>query len=120
MPVSKKSYRIREKLSKIAAIISEKKANDIVILDVRNLSGLCDYFIICSGSSTRHARAIYEETVRACKKNQIEIQHCEDDALGEWILVDFFDVVLHIFFSQTRPFYNLEYLWSRAKKVPLK
>ncbi len=118
MRAAKRSNKTRDKLSKIAAIIREKKAEDVVILDVRNLSGLCDYFIICSASSTRQVRAIYEETTRACKKNNIEIQHCEDDTLGQWILVDFFDVVLHIFFAQTRPFYNLEYLWSQAKKFP--
>ncbi|MBU1112762.1 MAG: ribosome silencing factor [Candidatus Omnitrophica bacterium] len=119
MATLKKPPKLKGKLSLISAIIAEKKAQNIAILDVRSLSGLCDYFIICSGDSTTQVRAIYQETVRACRKKKIDIQHCEDDFSGQWILVDFFDIVLHIFFAEAREFYNLEYLWSQAKKVPL-
>lgn len=102
---------------KIADIITAKKAKDIVILDVKKVSGICDYFVICSGDSATQVKAIYEEVRRVCKKNKIKIRSFEADQLSHWILVDFFDVILHIFLDETRKFYNLEYLWSAAKKI---
>jgi len=91
----------------------------VVVLDVRNCSGICDYFIICCGESTPQVKAISQEVIRACKKSKIKPQHFEDDQSLRWVLVDFFDVILHVFLKQARDFYNLEYLWSQAKRIPL-
>ena len=102
---------------KLVEFILAKKAKDIVVLDVRGVSDLCDYFVICSGDSATQVRAIYQEVARLSRENKIDIQHYEDDKLSRWILVDFFDVILHIFVSEARNFYNLEYLWNAAKKV---
>jgi len=113
----KKSLTSRQKALKIAEFIKVKKAKDIVILDIKKISGLCDYFIICSGESSRQVKAIEEAVIKESKKNNIGIQHCEADELSQWVLVDFFDIILHIFLEETRNFYNLEYLWSSAKKV---
>jgi ribosome-associated protein len=110
----------KQKALKIAEFISAKKAKDITVLDVRKLSGLCDYFVICSGDSGRQVQAIYEDIRRSCKKSNIEIRHYEDDESSRWILVDFFDVILHIFLEEARGFYNLEHLWRLARKVRLK
>jgi len=90
-----------------------------LILDLRNLSGFCDYFIICSGESQRQVRAIYEEVLESCKKEKIEIHHKEEDNESQWLLIDFFEVVLHIFLEEKRKFYNIEHLWREAKKVRL-
>jgi len=88
-----------------------------VILDVSKFFSLYDYFVICSAETGRQVRAIYEEVEKSCKENHIDIHHCEDDHACRWILVDLFDVLLHIFVDEARDFYNLEYLWRDAKKV---
>lgn len=100
--------------------IREKKAIDPVVLDVHAHSGLCDYFIICSGETARQVEAIYEEVAKQCKRSKIEISHAERDAASHWLLVDFFDVILHIFVVPAREFYNLEYLWNQAEKARIK
>jgi len=87
---------------------------------MRKVSNLCDYFIICSGESSRQVKAICEETTKMCKKNKIEIQHQERDELSQWILIDLFDIMLHVFLDEARKFYNLEHLWHEAKKVDTK
>ncbi len=87
------------------------------MLDVRKISGICDYFVICSGNSTRQVKAISADVLRKSKKDKIRVKHCEDDNEGLWILIDFFDVILHIFLDETRKLYDLEYLWSSAKKI---
>ena len=93
---------------------------DIVILDVGKISGLCDYFVICSGESGRQVKAIYEEAARQCKNNKIKVHHHESDEDFSWIFVDFFDVILHVFSDEARKFYDLEHLWREAKKVKAK
>jgi ribosome-associated protein len=104
----------------IVDFISAKKAKDIVVLDLGKISGLCDYFIICSAESDRQVKAIYEEVAKRCKKSGIRISHAENDESGKWVLVDFFDIILHIFVEEARKFYNLEYLWSESRKIKLK
>ena len=112
-----KPLKTKDKALKIAEFTLGKKAQDITILDIKNLSGICDYFIICSGDSGRQVRAIYEGVAKECKKNKIIIKSYESDEAESWILVDFFDIILHIFSQSTREFYDLEYLWSKAKKI---
>lgn len=99
--------------------ILARKAKDIVVLDVGNRSGFCDYFVICSAESSRQVDAIHQETVKLCRKDKIEVRSHQDDESSRWILVDLFDVILHIFLEEAREFYNLEYLWNTAKKVRL-
>ena len=108
----RKASSTRQKALKIADIALAKQARDVAILDVRKVSSICDYFVICSGESQRQVKAIHEEVIKSCKKNEIRIQHSEKDEAARWILVDFFDVILHIFFEEARSFYNLEYLWN--------
>ncbi len=119
MAISKKPLKIKGELMEIVEIISSKKAQDIVVLDVSNSSGLCDYFVICSADSSRQVKAIAYEAIKACKKNKIKVKHFQDDPSLRWMLVDFFDIILHIFLEEARDFYNLENLWSNAKKIPL-
>ncbi|MDD3296690.1 MAG: ribosome silencing factor [Candidatus Omnitrophica bacterium] len=117
---AKKSSTSRARALKIARIVAAKQAEDVLILDVSKISSLCDYFVICSGTSARQVRAIYEEALRECKKDEVGVGHREADDDSHWALVDFFDVILHVFDSEARSFYNLEYLWKEAKKVPFK
>ncbi|MFH1504629.1 MAG: ribosome silencing factor [Candidatus Omnitrophota bacterium] len=109
----------KAKALKIAEFASGKKANNIVVLDVSEISGLCDYFVICSAESAQQVEAISRDAIRRCRKDKLKMRHFEKDKLMRWVLVDFFDVILHVFLEEARSFYNLEYLWSAAKKVPL-
>jgi len=117
MAQSKKKLLSRKKALKIVEFIKEKQALKPVVLDLGEICTFCDYFIVCSGSSQRQARAIYEFTKRLSKKNAISIHHAEDDLDSNWLLIDYFDVVLHIFNDDIRSFYGLEKIWNEAKKV---
>jgi ribosome-associated protein len=94
-----------------------KHAIKPVILDVRGKCGICDYFVICSGETGVQTQAIAREVAARCKENGFAVHHYEEDAESRWILVDLFDVMVHIFTPEARLFYNLEYLWAGARKV---
>lgn len=119
MRSAKKNKYSREKAIKILEFVLKKKAQKPLILDLRNVSNLCDYFVVCSGDSPPQVRAIYEEVIRLSKKNSIDIHHTEEDEFSHWLLIDFFDVVLHIFLEEIRNFYGIERLWKEAKRVRL-
>ncbi len=104
----------------LAELALDKKANDVVILDMRKYSGFCDYFVIAGAESTRKARAISDWVTQEAKKNGIRASHIEGEAESLWILIDFVDVVVHVFQDQTRKFYNLERLWGDASKTAVK
>lgn len=116
----KKPIVDKAKALKVVEFILARKAKDVVVLDVSKISGFCDYFIICSGESGRQVRAIYEETVKQCRNNKIKVRSCQDDESCRWILVDLFDIILHVFLEEAREFYDLEQLWKTAKKVKIK
>jgi len=100
-----------------AETCDEKKAKDITILDVRKITSISDYFIICSTSNERQARAIAEDMrlkMRDLGKREIGVEGMED---GRWVLQDFADIVLHIFHESQREFYDIEGLWADAKQV---
>lgn len=115
--ILKRDSKSREKALKIVEFISEKKGIKPVVLEVGPISTLCDYFVICSADTGRHARGIYEDILRRCQEEGINVDHCEDDFIGRWIIVDLGDVMVHIFDNEGRVFYNLEKLWSKAKKI---
>ncbi|MDP9323208.1 MAG: ribosome silencing factor [Acidobacteriota bacterium] len=95
----------------------DKKASDVVILDLRGTPAFTDFFVLCSGQSTRQVKAIVdgvEETLRAAK---IRPAHVEGYDRAEWILMDYFTFIVHVFTPQTRAFYSLERLWGDAKRI---
>lgn len=100
----------------IVSLIQDKKGNDIVSLDLRNIpEAITDYFVICHAESTTQVRAItdyLEDEVR--KQTLLKPYHVEGRSNGEWCLVDFGDVIVHIFQREKREFYQLEELWSDA------
>lgn len=98
----------------IAEIGVDKKGSDIVILDLSNISDLVDYFVIITGSSDIHSRAISEDIVDRLKKKGIRKWHLEGHSYGHWILIDYVDVVVHIFLKEDRDYYSLESLWGDA------
>jgi len=94
-----------------------KLGEDVLLLDVRTVSLFADYFVICSGSSTRQVQAIQEEILSKVREAGIHALHAEGIPDSGWVLVDYGAVVVHIFFTETRRHYNLEQLWKDAKTV---
>ena len=96
---------------------SDRQASDIVLLDTRSVSSFADYFVICSGESERQIKAIYEEIGRRLKEIGVLPHHREGTADSGWLLLDFGDVVVHIFSRAEREHYQLDKLWERAATV---
>ncbi|KJS29476.1 MAG: hypothetical protein VR64_20080 [Desulfatitalea sp. BRH_c12] len=97
--------------------VLEKKAEGIVVLDVRSLTSIADTFIICSGRSNRQVSAIADSVERFLKKQAIKPLSVEGKADGHWVLLDYGEVIIHIFYETTRVFYDLEGLWSDATRI---
>src|SRR5512147_142122 len=102
-----------------AEAADNKKAFDILILDLRGLTYITDYFVICSGNNTTQVSAISEEVGHTLAKAGEHPSHVEGGAESKWVLMDYGDVVVHIFEEQTRMFYSLEKLWSDAPRIPV-
>jgi ribosome-associated protein len=90
----------------------DRKAKDLVILQVKDVSSFTDFFIICSGTSDRQVKAIADHVAEKLKKAGMLPLGIEGEKGGNWILMDYGDVVIHIFFESTRKFYDIERLWS--------
>jgi ribosome-associated protein len=95
----------------------DKKAEDLLILDVRGLSSFTDFFVIMSGRSTRHVQGLAEAVETALRNKRLTPATTEGLRDGLWVLLDFNDVVVHIFYAETRAFYDLEGLWHDAPRV---
>jgi len=95
----------------------DKKGEDILVLDVKKLSTVVDYFVICSGSSSRHVKAIAENVVDFLDEKKVDCNHKEGLLESNWVLLDYGDVMIHVFHPETRQFYNLERLWGEAKPL---
>jgi ribosome-associated protein len=103
---------------RVAKAADEKKAFDILILDLRSLTSIADYFVICSGSSTTQVGAITDGIGEALAHIGVHPSHIEGETEAKWILMDYGDVVVHIFEDQTRAYYVLERLWGDAPRIP--
>ncbi len=96
----------------------DRKAVNLTVLDVGKICSFADYFMICSGTSTRHTRAISDVIQEQLKKKyDLLPAHLEGYMQSEWILMDYFDFVIHIFLERAREFYDLERLWKSAPRV---
>lgn len=94
-----------------------KKARNLILLDVTHLTTLADAFLICHGTSSRQVTAIAEHIQRDLKKKGIKPLSVDGLKEGHWVLMDYGHVIIHVFFEQTRAFYNLESLWSDAPRI---
>jgi ribosome-associated protein len=103
----------------IAKAASDKKALDIVTLDMRRIPSVSDYFVIASGSSTTQVRAISDNIADVLKEKGERVWHIEGAGEALWILLDCGDVIAHVFLEETRRFYRLEELWGRVPKKKL-
>ena len=95
----------------------EKKAKDLIILNVREASAFADYFILCSGTSDRQVRAVAAAIRENLKRAGILPLGVEGEDAGRWILLDYDDVIIHVFLESARTFYDLERLWSGATRM---
>lgn len=98
----------------------DAKAQDITVLDVRNIADFTDTMVIASGTSTRHVQSVADKVVDKLRSRGVRTLGVEGEKIGEWVLIDFGEVVVHVMRAQTRDFYNLEKLWSDAKPLELK
>ncbi len=97
--------------------LDDAKAHDVAVLDVRHVSDFTDYMVIATGTSNRHVQSTADKVVAALRERGVRPVGTEGEKTGDWILIDFGDVVAHVMREQTRDFYNLEKLWSDAKPV---
>jgi ribosome-associated protein len=98
-------------------VASDKQASNIVLLDVREVCSFADYFIICSGESARQISSISDEIEKTLKKNNVLPHHREGELDSGWLLLDYTDVIIHIFGVAERDYYKLDELWQKAKTV---
>jgi ribosome-associated protein len=106
-------------VQRAAALCLDLKANNVVMLDLDKVSNATDYFLIASGSSDTHVRAVAEHVVDQLKKEGVRAHHVEGLAQGRWVLLDYVDFVVHVFHPTLRDFYQLERLWGDARIVAI-
>jgi ribosome-associated protein len=94
----------------------DKKAQDVVVIELTDICSFTDYFVICTGTSTRHNQTIAEGVDEKLRKEGVRPLHIEGHAEGDWILMDYVDFVIHIFTARAREFYDLERLWRAGKR----
>ncbi|MBN1380377.1 MAG: ribosome silencing factor [Deltaproteobacteria bacterium] len=97
----------------------EKKATNLIVIKVKELSSVADYYIICSGSSDRQVQAIASSIQETLKKAGILPIGVEGESIGKWVLIDYGDFIVHIFYEPVREFYEIERLWSEAPMMAI-
>jgi ribosome-associated protein len=102
-----------------AQLALENKAQDVILLDLRGVSDMTDFFIIASGTSDTAVRSIGQHVIEDMKKEGTRVQHVEGLEKGRWVLLDFVDFVVHVFHPTLRNFYQLERLWADAEQIPV-
>ena len=106
---------IEEMSQAICKAASDKKARDIVIMDMQGISSSTDYFVVCSANTATQVRAIADNIEEELGKEGVDFNHKEGYREGEWVLLDYGDVVAHVFMQEAREYYALEQLWGDAK-----
>lgn len=108
------SRRLPEPVGRVVEAIEDRKGEQIVVLDLRGLSDATDFFVIASGTSDAHVRGLADGVVTALTAAGYPANHVEGLPSGRWVLLDFVDVVVHLFHPESRAFYRLERLWQDA------
>ena len=106
---------IEEMSQAVCKAASDKKARDIVVMDMRELSASTDYFVVCSANTATQVRAIADSIEEQLQEAGVDFFHKEGYREGEWVLLDYGDVVAHVFMQEAREYYALEQLWGDAK-----
>ena len=125
-PVEKKARkasarkRLTGDVAKAVRAALDKKALDVVVLDLRNTPAFTDFFVLCSGLSQRQVKAIADGVEEALRAAKVRPAHVEGYDRADWILMDFFTLIVHVFTPQTREFYSLERLWGDAERIEVR
>ena len=98
--------------------LEDTKARDVVVLDVRDMTGVTDYMVVASGTSNRHVKSLANNVIDEAKQQGVTPFGMEGDNVSEWVLVDFGDVVVHAMLPEARTFYDIERLWSVPVSKP--
>jgi ribosome-associated protein len=109
--------KYKELALEIAELIDDKKGEDIVVLDLRGKSSLTDFFIIATGLNDRNTSAIANHVEHSLEDKGIEIHHKEGHRGGEWVILDYIDVIVHVFNAEKRAYYNIEEIWADAERI---
>ncbi|MDZ7834235.1 MAG: ribosome silencing factor [Alkalibacterium sp.] len=107
-------------LEYVVKAADSKMAEDIVALDMRNVSLLADYFVVLHANNDRQLNAIAQSILEAADKNEQEVRQVEGKEDAKWVLIDLGDVIIHLFNQEEREFYKLERLWSDAEQVDIR
>ena len=116
---STSATRLPVQVNRALKAADAKKAVDLLVLDLRKAAGFTDFFVICSGTSTRQVRAIADAILDALSSDATKPAHVEGYDRSEWVLLDYFDFIVHVFSRETRLFYGLERLWGSAERVEI-
>ena len=113
----KKSPTLPAQVDLAIAAAEDKQAVNIVVLDLRTTAGFTDFFLIASGTNTRQVRAIADAVIESLAAQGVKPAYVEGYDRSAWILLDYFDFIVHVFWPETRVFYDLERLWGNAERV---
>ncbi len=111
--------QIYDLMTQIHQLLDSKKALDLSVIEIKKVSSVADYFIICTGTSSTHIKALSDYVEKELAKEGITVNHKEGMQKGEWILLDYQDIVVHIFNREKRDYYGLERIWNDAPKLEL-
>ena len=112
-----RAKKLTAEVSKAVQAIHDKKGADVVVLDLRNTPAFTDFFVLCSGNSQRQVKAIADAVEEALRAAKLRPAHIEGYDRADWILLDYFSFIVHVFTPQTRSFYALERLWGDAERI---
>ena len=112
-----RSKKLTGDVAKAVKAALDKKASEVVVLDLRHTPAFTDFFVLCSGQNQRQVKAIADAVEEALRAARVKPAHVEGYDRAEWILMDFFTFIVHVFTPQTRAFYSLERLWGDAERI---
>src|SRR5207244_10881313 len=115
----RKTERLPQQIAWAVTAAEDKKAGEIVVLDLRKAAGFTDYFVICSGQNARQVRAIADAVTETLGAHGAKPAHVEGYDRSEWVLLDYFDFIVHIFAPEPRMFYGLDRLWRTAERIQI-
>jgi len=113
----RKTTRLPAQIDLAIGAAEDKKAVDLIVLDLRKAAGFTDFFVLASGTNPRQVRAIADAVMESLAADGAKPAHVEGYDRSEWILIDYFDFIVHVFAPETRVFYGLERLWGNAERI---
>jgi ribosome-associated protein len=114
-----RSRKLPAEVSRAVGAALDKKAQDVIVLDLRGTPAFTDFFVLCSGLNQRQVKAIADSVEDTLRASKVRPAHVEGYDRADWVLMDFFTFIVHVFTPQTRAFYGLERLWGDAERIDM-